>query len=118
FRWRDREVRLGLAGRFNVANALAAASAAEAIGVAPADIAAGLTSAGPVPGRFEVVAEGQPYLAAVDFAHTPDGLEQVLLAGRELAVDGRLLVVFGAGGDRDPSKRPMMGEVAARLADV
>jgi UDP-N-acetylmuramoyl-L-alanyl-D-glutamate--2,6-diaminopimelate ligase len=118
FRWRGVPVRIGLAGRFNVANALAAATAAEALGIAPQAIADGLAAAGPVPGRFEVVAEGQPYLAAVDFAHTPDGLEQLLVAARELAGGGRVLLVFGAGGDRDRSKRPHMGEVAARLADV
>lgn len=118
FRWRGVEVRCGLAGRFNVANALAAATAAEAIGIAPADIAAGLAAAGPVPGRFELVVEGQPYLAVVDYAHTPDGLEKVLLTARELAGDRRVLVVFGAGGGRDRDKRPMMGEVAARLADL
>ncbi|MBX3313628.1 MAG: UDP-N-acetylmuramoyl-L-alanyl-D-glutamate--2,6-diaminopimelate ligase [Actinobacteria bacterium] len=118
FTWRGVEVRIGLAGRFNVANALAAATAAEAVGIEPAAIARGLAAAGPVPGRFEVVAEGQPYLAAVDYAHTPDGLEQLLTAARELADVGRVILVFGAGGDRDRTKRPFMGEVAARLADV
>ncbi len=118
FTWRGAEVRLGLAGRFNVANALAAATAAGELGVHPEQVATGLAAAGPVPGRFERIDAGQPFLAVVDFAHTPDGLEQLLAAGRELAREGRLLVVFGAGGDRDPSKRPAMGEVAARLADV
>ena len=118
FTWRGVRVQLGLAGRFNVANALAAATAAGELGVAPEQVAAGLAAAGPVPGRFERVDAGQPFLAVVDFAHTPDGLEQLLAAGRELAVGGRLLVVFGAGGDRDATKRPAMGEAAARLADV
>jgi UDP-N-acetylmuramoyl-L-alanyl-D-glutamate--2,6-diaminopimelate ligase len=118
FTWRGASVRLGLAGRFNVANALAAATAAGELGVHPDQVAAGLAAAGPVPGRFERVEVGQPFLAVVDFAHTPDGLEQLLNAGRELAHGGRLLVVFGAGGDRDPTKRPAMGEAAARLADV
>ena len=118
FTWRGVEIRVHLPGRFNVANALAAATAATSLGIAPEVIAAGLAAAGPVPGRFERVDAGQPFLAAVDFAHTPDGLEQLLISARELAGSGRVLVVFGAGGDRDPSKRPVMGEVAARLADV
>ncbi|MBX3286357.1 MAG: UDP-N-acetylmuramoyl-L-alanyl-D-glutamate--2,6-diaminopimelate ligase [Actinobacteria bacterium] len=118
FTWRGARVHLGLAGRFNVANALAAATAAGELGVHPDQVAAGLAAAGPVPGRFERIDAGQPFLAVVDFAHTPDGLEQLLLAGRELAEGGRLLVVFGAGGDRDATKRPAMGEAAARLADV
>ncbi len=118
FRWRGAEVRLGLVGRFNVANALAAATAAAELGIAPDRIAAGLAHAAPVAGRFERVLVGQPFLAAVDYAHTPDGLEKLLGAGRELAGRGRLIVVFGAGGDRDRTKRPEMGEVAARLADV
>ena len=117
FTWRGVPVHVGLAGRFNVANALAAATAAEALGVTPEQVAAGLASVPPVPGRFERVDEGQPHLAVVDYAHTPDGLEQLLATAREL-VPGRVIVVFGAGGDRDRSKRPAMGEVAARLADV
>ncbi|MCU1496530.1 MAG: murE [Acidimicrobiales bacterium] len=118
FRWRGTPVRLQPAGRFNVSNALAAATAAAALGVSNEDIAAGLASAGTVAGRFERVDVGQPFLAVVDYAHTPDGLEQLLATARELTEDGRVLVVFGAGGERDPSKRPLMGEVVARLADV
>ncbi len=118
FTWRGQRVRIGLAGRFNVLNALAAATAAAEIGVDAATIAAGLGTAGAVPGRFEPIDEGQPFLVAVDYAHTPDGLEQLLSAGRELAGTGRVIVVFGAGGDRDHDKRPLMGEAAARLADV
>jgi UDP-N-acetylmuramoyl-L-alanyl-D-glutamate--2,6-diaminopimelate ligase len=118
FTWRGQRIRLGLAGRFNILNALAAAAAAAELGIDTATIAAGLAAAGPVPGRFETVDEGQPFLMAVDYAHTPDGLEQLLVAGRELAGTGRVIVVFGAGGDRDHDKRPLMGEAAARLADV
>jgi len=118
FRWHGVDVRLGLTGRFNVSNALAAATAAEVAGIAPERIAAGLAAAGPVPGRLERIDEGQPFLAAVDYAHTPDGLEQLLTTARELAGTGRVLVAFGAGGDRDRTKRPLMGEVAGRLADV
>jgi len=119
FRWRGADVHLDLAGRFNVANALAAATAAAALGVTPEQVAAGLAAAGTVAGRFERIEEGQPFLAVVDYAHTPDGLEQLLGTARELTGDGgRVVLVFGAGGERDHSKRPMMGEVAARLADV
>lgn len=116
FRWEGHPVRLRLGGVFNVANALAAATAARELGVAPADVAAGLSAAGPVPGRFEPVEAGQPFTVLVDYAHTPEALEQVLRAAR--GAEGRLIVVFGCGGDRDPTKRPVMGATAARLADV
>ncbi len=108
---------IALPGRFNVLNALGAWAAARALGVEPARLAAALPKAGRVPGRFEPVAEGQPFAVLVDYAHTPDSLGNVLSAARELA-EGRVLVVFGAGGDRDRSKRPLMGEIGARLADV
>ena len=109
--------RLPLPGRFNVLNALGAWAAVRALGVAPQAIAAALPDAGRVPGRFEPVDEGQPFAVLVDYSHTPDSLENALRAARELA-DERVIVVFGAGGDRDRGKRPLMGEVAARLADV
>jgi UDP-N-acetylmuramoyl-L-alanyl-D-glutamate--2,6-diaminopimelate ligase len=118
FRWRGRSVRLPLGGRFNVRNALAAATAAVAAGVAVDSVVDGLAAAPPVPGRFEPVEAGQPFAVLVDFAHTPESLASALAAAREGAGTHRLLVVFGCGGDRDPSKRPLMGEVAARLADV
>jgi len=116
FTWRGADVRLGLGGRVNVANALAAATAAHELGIGSLDIARGLSSAGPVPGRYEAVDAGQPFAVLVDYAHTPDGLEQLLRSVRE-TTQGRALVVFGAGGDRDRDKRPAMGEVATRLAD-
>jgi UDP-N-acetylmuramoyl-L-alanyl-D-glutamate--2,6-diaminopimelate ligase len=108
---------LPLPGRFNVANALAAWAAARALGVEPGVLVAALADAPRVPGRFEPVVEGQPFAVLVDYAHTPDSLENVLRAARELA-DGRVIAVFGAGGDRDRGKRPLMGEIGARLADV
>ena len=116
FRWQGVDVRLPIGGRVNVANALAAATAALELGAEPADIARGLASAPPVPGRYEPVDAGQPFGVLVDYAHTPDGLEHLLRAVRE-TVQGRVLLVFGAGGDRDRDKRPAMGEAATRLAD-
>jgi UDP-N-acetylmuramoyl-L-alanyl-D-glutamate--2,6-diaminopimelate ligase len=112
------DVRIPLPGRFNVLNALGAYCAATALGVAPADAAAALAGAGRVPGRFEPVDAGQGFAVLVDYAHTPDSLENVLLAARELADGARVVCVFGCGGDRDRGKRPLMGEIAARLADL
>ena len=105
-----------LPGLFNVQNALGAFATARTMGVDAQTAAAALSEAGRVPGRFEPVEEGQPFGVLVDYAHTPDSLENVLRAARDLA-EGRLHVVFGAGGDRDRGKRPLMGEVAASLAD-
>jgi UDP-N-acetylmuramoyl-L-alanyl-D-glutamate--2,6-diaminopimelate ligase len=107
------DVHVPLPGMFNVANALGAWAAVRALGV---EVTA-LPPAVRVPGRFEPVDEGQPFAVLVDYAHTPDSLENVLLAARELA-SGRVIAVFGAGGDRDRGKRPLMGEIGARLADV
>ncbi|MBS1870610.1 MAG: UDP-N-acetylmuramoyl-L-alanyl-D-glutamate--2,6-diaminopimelate ligase [Actinobacteria bacterium] len=109
-------LRTPLPGRFNVSNVLGALAAVRALGVPLAQIAAALPQAGRVPGRFEPVDEGQPFAVLVDYAHTPDSLENVLAAARPLT-EGRLLCVFGCGGDRDRGKRPLMGEIAARLAD-
>jgi UDP-N-acetylmuramoyl-L-alanyl-D-glutamate--2,6-diaminopimelate ligase len=117
FQWRGATVVLPLGGRFNVSNALAAATAAARLGVDPQVVAAGLSSASAVPGRFEAVDEGQPFAVLVDYAHKPGALRDALAAARDAAAGGRVILVFGAGGDRDPTKRPEMGEVAARLAD-
>jgi UDP-N-acetylmuramoyl-L-alanyl-D-glutamate--2,6-diaminopimelate ligase len=109
--------RVSLPGNFNVLNALGAWAAARALGVPAEVIAAALPEAGRVPGRFEPVDEGQPFAVLVDYSHTPDSLENALRAARELA-EHRVIAVFGAGGDRDRGKRPLMGEIAAREADV
>jgi UDP-N-acetylmuramoyl-L-alanyl-D-glutamate--2,6-diaminopimelate ligase len=109
-------VELPLLGSFNVQNALGAAAAALSLGVPLAKIAERLATTPQVPGRLEKIADS-PCPVLRDYAHTPDALERVLSAVRPL-VSGRLIVVFGAGGDRDPGKRPMMGAVAERLADL
>jgi UDP-N-acetylmuramoyl-L-alanyl-D-glutamate--2,6-diaminopimelate ligase len=105
-----------LPGLFNVQNALGAVAAARQLGVGAETITAALRRFGRVPGRFEPVDEGQDFGVLVDYAHTPDSLENVLRAAREVT-RGRVHVVFGAGGDRDRGKRPLMGEAARRLAD-
>jgi UDP-N-acetylmuramoyl-L-alanyl-D-glutamate--2,6-diaminopimelate ligase len=110
-------MRSPLPGRFNILNVLGAIAVVRALGVDDDTIAAALPSAARVPGRFEPVDEGQPFAVLVDYAHTPDSLENVLLTARPLAA-GRLVVVFGAGGDRDRAKRPVMGAVACDHADV
>jgi UDP-N-acetylmuramoyl-L-alanyl-D-glutamate--2,6-diaminopimelate ligase len=111
------ELHSPLPGRFNVLNVIGAVAAVRALGVDDATIAEALTHAVRVPGRFEPVDEGQPFAVLVDYAHTPDSLEAVLRAARPLAT-GRVIVVFGAGGDRDRAKRPLMGAVACDHADV
>ncbi len=110
------ELRTPLRGRFNVYNALGAYATAHSLGIGEADAVAAIEAAPQVPGRFEPVEEGQPFAVLVDYAHTPDSLENVLEAARALT-PGRVHVVFGCGGDRDRGKRPLMGEVARRLAD-
>jgi len=110
------ELRSPLPGRFNVLNVLGAVAAVRALGVDDATIVAALPQAGRVPGRFEPVDEGQDFSVLVDYAHTPDSLDNVLRAARPLT-ERRLLCVFGCGGDRDRGKRPQMGEISARLAD-
>jgi UDP-N-acetylmuramoyl-L-alanyl-D-glutamate--2,6-diaminopimelate ligase len=117
FSWRGHGVVLQLAGRHNVSNALAAATTAMALGLDENDIVDALQAASPVRGRFEMVDAGQPFRIVVDYAHTPDALDAVVDAARQVA-SGRVILVFGCGGDRDHEKRPEMGRVADRAADV
>jgi UDP-N-acetylmuramoyl-L-alanyl-D-glutamate--2,6-diaminopimelate ligase len=121
----SRELTLPMPGRFNVANALGSYAAARALGLEDEPLLGALAAGVRVPGRFEPVAEGQDFAVLVDYAHTPDSLENALRAAREL-IDavrprrggpGRVLCVFGAGGDRDRGKRSLMGEIAARLCE-
>src|SRR5918992_978946 len=113
----EADVDLPLRGRFNATNALVAMAAGDALGLSLDGMAEALRSVTPVPGRVQPVEEGQGFAVLVDYSHKPGALEKVLAAARELA-SGRVIVVFGAGGDRDRAKRPLMGEIAARLADV
>ena len=110
-------IELKLRGRFNVENALAAMAGARLLGVDDDAVARGIEAVGGVPGRFESVDEGQPFTVIVDYAHTPDSLENVLATARELS-SGRVICVFGCGGDRDREKRPVMGRIAGELADL
>src|SRR4249919_3208427 len=110
-------IELKLRGRFNAENALGALAASRVLGLDDSAIARGLESVRGVPGRFESIAEGQPFEVIVDYSHKPDALESVLRTARELT-GGRLICVFGCGGDRDRGKRPVMGRIASELADV
>ncbi|MBI2246354.1 MAG: UDP-N-acetylmuramoyl-L-alanyl-D-glutamate--2,6-diaminopimelate ligase [Armatimonadetes bacterium] len=110
-------LRSRLHGRFNVYNTLAAIAVAQWAGVTLDELAPALQSFSGVPGRFEAVDEGQPFGVVVDYAHTPDGLANVLQTAKDF-VRGRTIVVFGCGGDRDRTKRPIMGRLAAELADM
>ena len=112
----DERVSLRLAARFNVENAVAAAAAGLALGLPPGAVLRGLSVTEGVPGRFQAVRAGQPFSVVVDYSHTPDSLENALKAARAVT-EGRVLLVFGCGGDRDRGKRPLMGEIGARLAD-
>ncbi|MBN1193597.1 MAG: UDP-N-acetylmuramoyl-L-alanyl-D-glutamate--2,6-diaminopimelate ligase [Coriobacteriia bacterium] len=107
---------LPLAGAYNVSNALVAAGCALALGVCLGDVVAGLEGAPQVPGRLERIDEGQPFTVLVDYAHTPDSLAKAIAAVRQVA-QGRIITVFGCGGDRDPQKRPLMGAAAAEGSD-
>jgi UDP-N-acetylmuramoyl-L-alanyl-D-glutamate--2,6-diaminopimelate ligase len=110
-------IRLHIPGDFNVMNALAALGVGVGLGLSPDALSRGIDALKRVPGRFESVNAGQPFAVVVDYAHTPDALERVLNAARA-SKPRRVLVVFGCGGDRDNTKRPIMGRIAARLADV
>jgi UDP-N-acetylmuramoyl-L-alanyl-D-glutamate--2,6-diaminopimelate ligase len=112
-----RQLSLPLAGRFNVSNALGALAATHALGADLDTLVAALERGVRVPGRVELVDEGQDFVVLVDYAHTPDSLQNVLSTAREVS-RGRVVCVFGAGGDRDRGKRPLMGRVGAHLADV
>jgi UDP-N-acetylmuramoyl-L-alanyl-D-glutamate--2,6-diaminopimelate ligase len=109
-------LRTRLRGRFNVANVLAAVAGARLLDLPDGAIVRGVEHVTGVPGRFEAVDEGQPFTVLIDYAHTPDALSRVLEAAREITA-GRLVCVFGCGGDRDRAKRPLMGRTVAELAD-
>jgi UDP-N-acetylmuramoyl-L-alanyl-D-glutamate--2,6-diaminopimelate ligase len=111
-------IQSSLIGRFNVSNSLAAAATALAAGIPFATVAEGLQAPVRVPGRLERVDAGQPFSVIVDYAHSPDALTRVLGVARALVDNGRVLVVFGAGGDRDREKRPLMGRAVGSAADV
>jgi len=108
---------LKITGVFNIYNVLAAVGAALAEGIAPGVIKQALEEFTSVPGRFELIDAGQPYTVIVDYAHTPDGLENILRTARQFATR-RIIVVFGCGGDRDRTKRPIMGRLAMEYGDI
>ncbi len=120
FGWKGEEITLPLLGGFNVSNALGAATAAHALGIPVATIASALEKVVSIPGRLEAVDRGQPFRVVVDFAHTPDGLSNVLQVARAIVEPdgGRVIVLFGCGGNRDAGKRPQMGKIGSELADV
>jgi UDP-N-acetylmuramoyl-L-alanyl-D-glutamate--2,6-diaminopimelate ligase len=112
------EIRSPLVGRINVYNILAAIGAGIGLGIPAEEIAVGIASLEAVPGRFQRIDEGQPFLVVVDYAHTDDALRNLIATARELAPNGRIITLFGAGGDRDRTKRPLMGEAAGSLSDL
>jgi UDP-N-acetylmuramoyl-L-alanyl-D-glutamate--2,6-diaminopimelate ligase len=112
------EIRSNLVGRPNVYNILAAVAAGVTLGLSREVIAAGIAQLSAVPGRFERVNAGQPFLVIVDYAHTDDALRNLLATARDLKLDGRIITLFGCGGDRDRTKRPLMGEAAGRASDI
>jgi len=113
----EADITIRMVGKFNVYNALAATAAALLEGLSVEQVKTSLEALPGVPGRVESVDAGQPFAVVVDYAHTPDGLENVLRAVKEFA-EGRIICVFGCGGDRDRTKRPIMGSIAARYSDV
>ena len=117
YRGRNIPFRISLPGRFNVYNSLAAISVGLSEGMEPALIQSTLAGVAGVPGRFQVVDHGQEFTVVVDYAHTPDGLENVLRTARALT-RGHLIAVFGCGGDRDTGKRPLMGKISGQLCDL
>jgi UDP-N-acetylmuramoyl-L-alanyl-D-glutamate--2,6-diaminopimelate ligase len=117
FRVDGLDVHSHLRGRFNASNCMGAIAVARTLGIGDEAIAAGIEGLAGVPGRVEVVDAGQDFLVVVDYAHTPDSIHGVLQAARPLA-SGRLIVVFGCGGDRDRAKRPLMGAAATSAADL
>ncbi|HEY6443837.1 MAG TPA: UDP-N-acetylmuramoyl-L-alanyl-D-glutamate--2,6-diaminopimelate ligase [Candidatus Acidoferrales bacterium] len=112
------EVRSALVGRFNVYNILAAIGAGIGLNVAKGKIEEGIAQLQSVPGRFQRIDEGQPFLVVVDYAHTDDALRNLITTARDLGPSSRIITVFGAGGERDRSKRPLMGEAAGSLSDL
>ena len=118
FTWSGHRVTIPMGGRVNVANALAAATVCRELGIDDETIVAGLAGAEQVPGRYERVPISTDFVVIVDYAHTPDGLSRLLESLRESGPAGRIVVVFGCGGDRDTAKRPLMGAIAAQNADV
>ena len=118
FSWKTHHVKVNVGGKFNISNSLAAVTAAVQLGVSETDIVVGLAAAETVPGRFEQVRSSTGFDVVVDYAHTPDALQRVLLAAREVVgTKQQVVVVFGCGGDRDSEKRPLMGAIAAKFAD-
>ncbi|MSO14934.1 MAG: UDP-N-acetylmuramoyl-L-alanyl-D-glutamate--2,6-diaminopimelate ligase [Ilumatobacteraceae bacterium] len=117
FTWKSLDVRLPIGGSYAVMNALAAITAANELGVPDERIISGCASVQTVPGRFESVPNDVDIDVVVDFAHTPEALQGLLISAREIARAG-LIVVFGCGGDRDHAKRPLMGDIASRGADI
>ncbi len=112
------DVSSALRGRFNLSNIAGAVAVGELLALPHDAVVAGIASVPGVPGRFEAVEGGQGFPVIVDYAHTPDSLDNVLRTAREMVRGGRLIAVFGCGGDRDRGKRPQMGDVTRRLADV
>jgi UDP-N-acetylmuramoyl-L-alanyl-D-glutamate--2,6-diaminopimelate ligase len=112
------QIASSLVGRINVYNILAAIGAAQALGLSNEVIEAGIRNLESVPGRFQRIDEGQPYLVIVDYAHTDDALENLIRTARELNPKGRIITLFGCGGSKDRTKRPVMGEITGRLSDL